>query len=267
MIKDAGDNLSIIEKELCTTQIGTGCGKTQLYGNAHPQLNQRIYDRKNGRAKERESRIVKVMSDSSSQAMVEAVSMERSRQVQVSSESDEDEEAVLRGAAEFVVNDEDDQIVRHCAALLIRKHDMSLVDKVLADDTSDDDDDTGDDKASVATCDTPLEAIAHKFSVVDHITSVEEAVLKTLKGKPAGELTRDEQHAMFRLQRRGRLGRAADRTGRVEQLRGSVNPGPEEIVDNEDGFINDMCAERYRKTFEAEKRKREKEDAKNASWF
>ena len=36
MIKDAGDNLSIIEKELCDTQIGTECGKTQLYGNAHP---------------------------------------------------------------------------------------------------------------------------------------------------------------------------------------------------------------------------------------
>jgi hypothetical protein len=130
MIKDAGDDLSEIEKELCTTQIGTECGKTQMYGNAHPQLEQRIYDRKNGRAKERESRIVKVMGDSSSQAMVEAVSMERSMHVQVSSESDEDEEAVLRGAAERVVNDEDDQIERHCAALLIRKHDMGLIDKV-----------------------------------------------------------------------------------------------------------------------------------------
>eukprot|EP01043_Picozoa_sp_COSAG02_P107303 COSAG02_NODE_43312_length_376_cov_0.588448_1_plen_63_part_01 len=53
----------------------------------------------------------------------------------------------------------------------------------------------------------------------------------------------------------------------VEQLCGSVNPGPEEIVDNEDSFIVNMCVERYRKTFEAEKRKDEKEDAKYASWF
>ena len=73
--------------------------------------------------------------------MVEAVSMERSMHVQVSSESDEDDQAVLRGAAERVVNDEDDQIERHCAALLIRKHDMGLIDKVLADAGEDDEDD------------------------------------------------------------------------------------------------------------------------------
>ena len=133
MIKDAGDNLSDIEMELCDTRLGTNCDETQLYGDAHPQLEQRIYDRKNGRAKERESRIVEVMGDSASQAMVEAVSMEQSMHVQVSSESDEDDQAVLRGAAERVVNDEDDQIERHCAALLIRKHDMGLIHKVLAD--------------------------------------------------------------------------------------------------------------------------------------
>ena len=48
-------------------------------------------------------------------------------QVPVSSESDEDEKEILRGAAERVVNDEDNLIVEHCAAMLLREHDMDLL--------------------------------------------------------------------------------------------------------------------------------------------
>eukprot|EP01043_Picozoa_sp_COSAG02_P043190 COSAG02_NODE_3739_length_6303_cov_12.797228_4_plen_101_part_00 len=52
----------------------------------------------------------------------------RSLQVPVSSESDEDESEIFRGVAERVVNNEDNMIVQHCAAMLLRKHDMGLLD-------------------------------------------------------------------------------------------------------------------------------------------
>ena len=52
------------------------------------------------------------MEDASTPVMIEALAKERSMRVEVSSGSDEDEETLLRDAAERVVNDEDDLIVQ-----------------------------------------------------------------------------------------------------------------------------------------------------------